>query len=289
VTAVEQGRADWFYGQIPAGQYQQLELQDPAQLHSNPQFAVEFLAFNTHLAPFNDVRVRQAVNYAIDRGEIARLYGGPAFATPTCQPIMPGLPGYVPYCPYTQNPSPAGAWTAPDLARARHLVAASGTRGEQVGVWGVPDEGFVPPSTTAYVASVLRALGYRVRVHLISFATITEALWERVQVTTDGDWLASYPDPSSYIPQFFGCGGANSNGYYCNPALDHEMQQAQLLELNNPARAAAVWASVDRQLTDAAAWVPTVTLRDVELTSRRLDNYQYNPVWGFLADQAWLR
>jgi hypothetical protein len=37
-----------------------------------------------------------------------------------------------------------------------------------------------------------------------------------------------------------------------------------------------------------AIWVPTVTARDVELTSRRLRNYQYNPVWGFLADQSWL-
>jgi peptide/nickel transport system substrate-binding protein len=82
VTAVEQGRADWFYGQVPAAQYQQLELQDPAQLHSNPQFAVEFLALNTHLAPFNDVRVRQALNYAINRSEIVQLYGGPSFATP---------------------------------------------------------------------------------------------------------------------------------------------------------------------------------------------------------------
>jgi ABC-type transport system substrate-binding protein len=80
-----------------------------------------------------------------------------------------------------------------------------------------------------------------------------------------------------------------SNGYYCNPALDREMQQAQLLELTDPTQAAVVWASVDRQITDAAVWVPTVTLRDVEVTSRRLGNYQHNPVWGFLADQAWLR
>lgn len=242
-----------------------------------------------NLAPFNDVRVRQALNYAINRSEIVQLYGGPSFATPTCQPIVPGLPGYVPYCPYTQNPSPAGAWSAPDMARARQLVAASGTRGEQVDLWGVPDEGFVPPAATAYVAGVLRALGYRVRVHLIPAAAITEALWERIQLSTDGDWLASYPDPSSYIPQFAACNGGNSNGYYCNPALDREMQQAERLDLSDPARAAADWAAVDRQLTDAAVWVPTVILRDVEVTSRSLGNYQYNPVWGFLADQAWLR
>jgi YVTN family beta-propeller protein len=289
VAAVEQGRADWFFGQIPAAAYQQLELQDPAQLHSNPQFGVNFLPFNTNLAPFNDVRVRQALNYAINRNEIVQLYGGPSFATPTCQPIAPGLPGYVPYCPYTLHPSPAGTWTAPDLARARQLVAESGTLGERVDLWGSPDQGFVPPSTTAYVASVLRALGYRVTVHLVPIATITEAMWERIQLSTEGNWVASYPDPSSYIPGFFACDGGTSNGYYCNPALDREMQQAQLLELSSPAKAAALWAEIDRQLTDAAVWVPTVTQRDVEVTSRRLGNYQYNPVWGFLADQSWIR
>ena len=46
---------------------------------------------------------------------------------------------------------------------------------------------------------------------------------------------------------------------------------------------------VDRQLTDAAVWVPTVTLRQIDLTSQRLGNYEYNPVWGFLVDQSWVR
>jgi ABC-type oligopeptide transport system substrate-binding subunit len=109
------------------------------------------------------------------------------------------------------------------------------------------------------------------------------------QLSADGDWLAEYPDPSSYLPQLLGCGGGNSNGYFCDPALDRAMRQASQLELTDPARAADVWAAVDRGLTDAAAWVPTASLRDVELTSRRLGNYQYNPVWGFLADQSWVR
>ena len=289
VTAVEQGRADWLFGPIPAAQYQQLELQDPAQLHSNPQFAVEFVPLNTRLAPFNDIRVRQALNYAINRGEIAQLYGGPSFATPTCQPIAPGLPGYVPYCPYTLHPSSDGAWSAPDMARARQLVAQSGTFGERVDVWGSPDEGFVPPATPAYIAGVLRALGYRVHLHLVPLATITPAMRTRFQLSVDGDWLANYPDPSSYLPQFFSCGGGTSNGYYCNPALDREMQEATTLELDDPGKATALWAAIDRQLTDDAVWVPTVTTRDVELTSSRLRNYQYNPVWGFLADQSWVR
>jgi ABC-type oligopeptide transport system substrate-binding subunit len=107
-------------------------------------------------------------------------------------------------------------------------------------------------------------------------------------MTVDGDWLASYPDPSAYIPSFFSCGGATSAGYYCQPALDHEMRHAELLEPTHPPRARALWETIDRQLTNDA-WVPTVTFRDIELTSGRLHNYEYNPVWGFLADQSWLQ
>jgi YVTN family beta-propeller protein len=289
VTAVSQGQADWFYGQLPPGQYRQLQLQQPAQLHSSPQFGIEFAPLNTHLAPFNDVRVRQALNYAIDRAHIVQLYGGPDFATPACQPVAPGLRGYSAYCPYTLNPRPDGAWSAPDMARARQLVRESGTSGESVDVWGSPDEGFVPSGVPAYFASVLSALGYRVRLHLVPFGTITKSMREGFQLSADGDWLAEYPDPSSYIPQFFGCGGGNSNGYFCDPVLDTAMRQASQVQLTDPARAAAAWGAVDHDLTDAAAWVPTVSLRVVELTSRRLGNYQYNPVWGFLADQSWVR
>jgi peptide/nickel transport system substrate-binding protein len=108
------------------------------------------------------------------------------------------------------------------------------------------------------------------------------------QLSVDGSWGADYPDPASYLPQFFSCGGGNSPGYYCSTPLDREMGQASLLELNDPAKATALWTNIDHQLTDNAPWVPTVNEREVDLVSKRLRNYEFNPVWGFLADQSWL-
>jgi YVTN family beta-propeller protein len=288
VTAIEQGRADWWFGSIPAAQLRQLEVQNPAQLHSNPVFGVEFLPLNTNLAPFNNLKARQALNYAIDRAKIAALYGGPTRLTPTCQPIALGLPGYRRYCPYTVHPQANGAWTGPDIARARELVALSGTRGDLINVWGEPDEGYIPPAITTYVASVLRAIGYRTRVHLVPLATVTQAMRTHFQISTDGDWVAAYPSPSAYLPQFFSCGGSASNDFYCNHRLDREMQKATQLELSDPHKAANLWATIDRQLTNNAVWVPTVTASELDLTSGRLHNYEYNPVWGFLADESWL-
>ena len=288
VTAIEHGRADWILGLIPKAQYRQIVLQDPAQVHSSPEFVVDFAPLNTHRAPFNDVRVRRALNYAINRRTIVQMYGGPSFATPTCQPLTPGLPGYQRYCPYTLHPRPDGAWTAPDLAKARRLVRESGTLGERVDVWGESDEAYVPRGVTAYVAGVLHSLGYRVHLHLAPSAAITQAMRTHFQLSTDGDWLADYPDPSSVLPQFFGCGGGNGNGYYCSPPIDQKMADASHLELTDPAKATTLWTAIDHQLTSNAVWVPTVNEREVEFVSKRLRNYEYNPVWGFLPDQSWL-
>jgi peptide/nickel transport system substrate-binding protein len=193
-----------------------------------------------------------------------------------------------PVLPLHAAPRADRAYTSPDLTRARRLVAESGTSGEHVTLRGV-SSAYVPTTAPRYLAAVLRSLGYRVHLHLVPFARVTQAMWRRFQLSTGGDWLASYPDPSSYLPQFFGCDGGNSNGYYCNRQLDRQMQRAELLELSDPAQARAHWESIDHQLTDDAVWAPTVNEREVDLVSKRLHNYEYNPVWGFLADQSWLR
>ena len=54
--------------------------------------------------PFNNLKARQAVNYATDRNAIVKIWGGPKLAQPTCQILPPNFPGYKPYCPYTKNP-----------------------------------------------------------------------------------------------------------------------------------------------------------------------------------------
>jgi peptide/nickel transport system substrate-binding protein len=285
---VEQGRADWLFDLAPASELHSLQLRYPSQLHANPTTSVAFVTLNAHRPPFDDVRVRQALNYAVDRKQIAKLYGGSLVATPLCQPLAPGLPGYRRYCPYTRRPRVDGRWSGPDPARAQSLVRASGTRGEKVDVWGASDWG-TPPEVPRYIARVLRSLGYRVQVRLVPFATITPAMRREFQLSVDGNWMPDYPAPSAYLPQFFGCHGGNGNGYFCDPALDRRMRRAATLQLTDPTHAALLWAAIDRELVDQAAWVPTVNLLALEFVSKRVRNYQYSPIGGFIAHQVWLR
>ena len=288
VDSVERGAADWMLGLIPPARLHRLQLSRPAQLHTNPSFIVEFAPLNAHRPPFDDVRVRRALNYAIDRAKIVRMYGGPAVATPLCQPLPPAFPGYRRYCPYTAHPGAGGAWTAPSLAAARRLVADSGTSGARIDVWGTTDSIGVPRALPAYFAGVLRSLGYRARLHLVPFPTLS-AFREQVQLSVDGDWAPDYPAPSAYLPGFFSCHGGYSNGYVCDSTLDDEMRRATALQERDPRRAAVVWSRIDHEIADGAYWVPTVSLRSPEIVSKRVRNYQYSPLWGFIASQVWLR
>ena len=283
---ITQGTADWTWQSIPPTDLHALEVEDPSEVRSNPSFVVEFIPLNTRVPPFNSLLARRALNFAIDRRKIMEMYGGPTVATPSCQPLLPGLLGYQRYCPYTLHPTRDGAWTAPDLTLAKTLVVASGTKGDMVTVWGSSDEGAIPPEEAAYITNVLRSLGYRARLHMVPIGSITQPMWARFQISVEGDWNPDYPAPSGFLPSFFSCNGGQDNGYYCNPAIDREMTEATLLELQSPAQAAAVWTEVDHQLTDQAEWVTTVDLNEVDIISPRLRNYEFSPVNGFLADQA---
>jgi len=285
--AVQQGRADWMFEQIPAKLRSAIEIHHPGQLRVNPVFGIEFLQINTRLSPFDNLAVRQALNYAIDRDEVVRLYGGPSLATPSCQVLPPGLPGFRPYCPYTLHPQHDGRWTSPTLARARQLVATSGTTGARVTVSAFSDDSGFHKSVARYIAGVLRRLGYRARAET-TLSRGRHSVARNVQLIPN-TWFGGELGAADFLQDWFACDGPESRGWFCEPRLDQLMRRASALEASDPQRAAAAWADVDRKVVDAAGWVPLITPREVELISSRVRNYQYHPIWGALADQLWLR
>jgi peptide/nickel transport system substrate-binding protein len=294
-AAIEAGRADWMAD--PPPNYQALTARYNPQVHDNPLPGIAFIAFNVTVPPFNELRVRQAVSLAADRNNAVSTLGGPGAAHPTCQILPPGVPGYRPYCPFTVDPGASGAWIGPDLARARRLVSASHTEGMRVVVWvhqWAPDRSLGP-----YAVQVLRELGYRASLRVASVAVFARNVNDtrrRIQASV-ATWIADYPSASDFFDLFFQCSafrpadpaGTRSGSFFCQPGIDRQMSQADQLQVSNFPTAGPVWAKVDREITDLAPWVPFASLRAADFTSVRVGNYQYNPIWGILLDQLWVR
>ena len=78
VTQVENGQADWIGYSIPSDRLNEIATKYPKQLFLNQLTAMWYVPMNTSLAPFNNLKARQAVNYAVDRAAMVRLFGGTA-------------------------------------------------------------------------------------------------------------------------------------------------------------------------------------------------------------------
>jgi peptide/nickel transport system substrate-binding protein len=296
LTAVERGAADYMYDGVPRDRLSEVQTRFASQLHVTPTSYTNALILNTRVPPFTDVRVRQAISYAIDRAAIARLFG--QGSQPACQILPIGFPGYQRYCPYTIDPTASGIWRGPNLAEAQRLIAASGTRGTPITIWDINDQttGMIDP----YLISLLDRLGYptRVRDFLNSDPNAPVRAADsrtRVQAVVIGI-SAQSPSASQILQGSFGCQSfmpaspANSNwSEFCDHRLDAQANSALAAESNNAPNTAALWAQADRTATDEAPAVPLTTSSDIHLVSARVGNYQYSFQWGVLLDQLWVR
>jgi peptide/nickel transport system substrate-binding protein len=291
LTAVERGRADYTIDGPPADRLSEVQTRFASQLNPDPNDITAALWFNTGVAPFNDLRVRQALNYAIDRVKAARLIG--LEARPTCQLLPPYVPGYQPYCPYTVDRNRGGSWSASDLGKARELIAASHTRGMHVNVTistGLT-LGVDYTAVGRYVARLLDNLGYRTRVTTSAGLVPGSSKWQAAFATA----APAYAAASEFIQFWLSCryisGGSNISAF-CDRGVESTMNSAFAAEaadgFDSPA-AARLWASADRQVTDAAPLVPLANPWALDFVSPRVGNYQYNPEQGILLDQLWVK
>ena len=208
--------------------------------------------------------------------------------------------GYRAYCPYTLNPTSDGRWTAPDLPKAKQLVQESGTAGMKITLL-YP---FVfPPAGGPYLVSVLKSLGYRATLDaeegapddFQAYYDFISNTKNEVQIGLIG-WASDYPVASQFINALLSCAALvpNSNtnqnyGQFCDPAIDAQIKQALDLQVTDQSPAGELWAKIDRALVDQAAVVPLFNRQGFDRLSKRVGNYQHNPLSGMLIDQLWVR
>jgi peptide/nickel transport system substrate-binding protein len=291
VEAVERGSVD--VAGVPLDEPDEVAALDgfrgrfPARVRERAVRATVILFLNTTKPPFDDVRVRRAVNYAVDRAAIAASYG----SSLTCQLRPPGTVGFRRFCPYTAGPNEAGEWRAPDLGRARRLVSASGTRGMSVEVWTYGQSPGLWEQVAQGSVRALQDLGYRAKIRrakdLDAYVELASSAKTRgLQAGVIG-WYGPPPKASSLL-DLFRCIPPDWS-FLCDPRIEARIDRAFELDATDPAAAAALWEGIERDILDLAPWVPMFTPSHARVISERLGNHQLNPEEGDQLDQLWVR
>jgi peptide/nickel transport system substrate-binding protein len=288
VEAVSTGEADLTFDAVASGRLDDIVVRFAAQVHATPISRTYFSVLDNDVPPFDNVKVRQAMNLAVDRERVVQVFGGAAL--PTCQQIPHNFPGYKPYCPYTRDPGPGGegSWTASDLEKAQGLVRRSGTAGMRVTF--AYAAAFYGPEWRPlgdYMVELLDALGYEVRVWSPPAGDSTNpGSGPQMEL---GGWGADYPAASNVIAPIFSCEATFFASGFCDPEIDAMINQALEVQANDPAAAGPLWEEIDRAIVDQAPFLWLANPIDVDFVSERVGNYQSNLQYAVLLNQLWVR
>ncbi|HEV8651756.1 MAG TPA: ABC transporter substrate-binding protein [Actinomycetes bacterium] len=237
-------------------------------------------AFDTPQAKVSDVKVRQAINYALDKVALQRARGGPFAGDPASTVLTPTLLGYQKYDLY-----PSADFKG-DVAKAKQLLTEAGfPNGITLNYVG-GNAGKAAAVNTAVQAGLQRA-GINLKTKLYSgFAVYTDSLGlprkaKEHQIGQAG-WCPDYPgdgarsfivpllDGRSIIPS-----GNSNYGLYNNPAVNTKIDQA-LAEPDKTKRG-ALWGEIDKQIMQDAPWAPFVYDKQQLFWSERTKNFIWTP------------
>lgn len=282
IRGVEQGKLDWISEELSGPTYASLRHRFPSRARLEPTLSTEFFWLNTSKAPFNDVRVRRAANYGVDRPVFGRLSGGQV--SPTQQILPPDLPGYGKSSLYPH-----------DMEKARQLIAAANPPVRDVTLWtyGSPRE-LTQAAYAVYFAAILGKLGFTVHLRVLAPERYFGLIGSPRQAGVDagiGGYFANYPDPDDFFRETLG----SRPRLYWNenlsqlfvPSLRQTIDRLQTRP-GLPAPAAR-YAALDRAYMRLAPWVPIGNISMPLFVSKRIDlgRVVSNPSFG--VDLASLR
>lgn len=249
-------------------------VQDPndplaADLRLTASLCTTSIGLNTRLAPLDDVRVRQALVYALDREKLVQVFWGDNGLLATGV-LPPGMPGY-------------GRVTEPipfDPARARTLLAEAGYADPaDLGTLTYYTAGYdtVDELVTAVITMWQENLGITVEPVLIDPYTYNDQLFAGgIGHFFANGWCADYPDPQNFLDVLFYSSSSQNLGGFHDTQVDDLLRQARI-EPDATMRL-ALYAEVEQILVDE---VPAIFLAHgvtAVLVKPRLQNYVLTPL-----------
>jgi oligopeptide transport system substrate-binding protein len=252
---LQKGQVDIVGDGIPPAKFLDV-MNDPEQkklVVSAPQLETSYLTMNVTMKPLDDVRVRRAINMAINKERIVKIINGRAEVAN--QPLPPGMPGY----------DPAFKGYGYDIEQAKALLKEANYDASQsmdLYVYNTDPN----PRIAQAIQQDLAAVGIKVAIKSLDQANVIAAggtentaplIWSGGMA-----WIADYPDPSDFYGPILGCAGAVKGGWnwswYCNKEIDAMAAKADAMVAPDQEKARAdLWKQIfDKIMTDDAPWVP---------------------------------
>ena len=215
-----------------------------------PRFDVDYFGMNVTEPPFDDPKIRQAFNYAVDRQTLSRVLLDDS-VVPATGILPPGFPGF--------NPDLEGYEFNPE--KARQLLEESKYGSDLAnlpqitltlpGSFGAP----VSPVSEAVLTMWETNLGVRMDLLQTDWAIYIQDLQQRrFQMFGGLGWIADYPDPENFLDVLFHGGSSNNHMDYANSEVDLILEQARI-EQDEDVRF-ELYHQAEELIVEDAPWVP---------------------------------
>jgi peptide/nickel transport system substrate-binding protein len=222
-----------------------------------------YVTLNQYAGPFTNLKVRQAVAYALNKNAIVRILGGPSIAQPATQFMLPGSVGYVGnFNPYPNNSNNG------DAAKSKALLKEAGQSNVTIKlIYSTTDP---TPREAQVLESALQAGGFTVKLMPVTQSDWYAKYLEQPSTAKSGVWDISLP---GWIPDWFGNNGratiqplfsspgelSNDFTGYNSPVTNGLINKA--LTSTTKSAAASYWAQANEQVVKDVADVPLINQR----------------------------
>jgi ABC-type transport system substrate-binding protein len=213
-----------------------------------PPFDTRYIGLNVNEPPFDDPKVRLALNHAIDREEIADIVLGD-LVVPAKGILPPNFPGY-----NAENPG-----YEYDPEKARQLLSESkyGDDPDALGLIVLTTAGSFGANVgldTQVIQEMWRQnLGIEVDVQQTDFAVYLQDLHSRIFQMFEIGWIADYPDPENFLDILFHSESSNNHTGYSNPQVDSLLEEARL---GSEEERYGQYHEIERLILADAPWIP---------------------------------
>jgi peptide/nickel transport system substrate-binding protein len=263
VNDVEQGKLDWIFDPPPTDRYTEVKNKyEGTQFRVEPTISTYYFWMNTTKPPFNDLKVRQAVNYAVDPRALERIYTGQIAGTQ--QILPPGMPGYEKFELYPHN-----------MAKAKELIAEANPSDRNITVW--TDNESPNNDAGVYYQDVLKKLGFNAQLKILNADNYFTVIGNQTTPDLDtgwSDWFEDYPHPNDFFQPLLATESIlpTNNGNFSEisvPSLDKQI--SKLSEEQLGASQESQYAELDKGYMEQAPWAPYGTRTESTFVSSAID------------------